>query len=203
VSVNETTKLPDGSKCPAFALVVRDTARMKGKEERDGEIDMEGRKSKGEEKKRRSSKDGSRINKQVDPATSTSTSISSAAKLKNRNERGRDGGILGEKVANGEGESHPSALNTDSSSNNSSGSGSSDGACRRGSRECLLVIRGTASNMDWSINMDDLSVPFSYRTGSLSCSCSLPPYPSSSTQVSAWVGGVSMCEKECVFVCGC
>ena len=39
------------------------------------------------------------------------------------------------------------------------------GARSKGTRECLLVIRGTASSMDWSINMDDLSVPLDYRAG--------------------------------------
>ena len=34
-------------------------------------------------------------------------------------------------------------------------------------KEALLVIRGTASTMDWSINMDDLGQVFSYRTGGL------------------------------------
>ena len=32
-------------------------------------------------------------------------------------------------------------------------------------KEALLVIRGTASTMDWSINMDDFGQVFSYRTG--------------------------------------
>ena len=34
-------------------------------------------------------------------------------------------------------------------------------------KSALLVIRGTASTMDWSINMDDLGQVFSYRTGEL------------------------------------
>ena len=111
VSINEATKLPDGTRCPAFALVVRD----KGKDLKDIE------KERGKEKENESRSDG---------------------------DENQEGGVS------------VGAAGTQKESKCKK-----TGARSKGLRECLLVIRGTASSMDWSINMDDLSVPLSYRAG--------------------------------------
>jgi hypothetical protein len=111
VSINEATKLPDGTRCPAFALVVRD----RGKDLRDVE------KERGKEKEKESRSDG-------DEDQEGDVSVGAAGTQKKSRSK-------------------------------------KTGARSKGLRECLLVIRGTASSMDWSINMDDLSVPLSYRAG--------------------------------------
>ena len=112
VSINEATKLPDGTRCPAFALVVRDRG-----------------------------KDGNRNSDSKD--------------VKKESDYDCDDDIK-----------RSSDIDATETRKKSENSGSKKpGACSKGTRECLLVIRGTASSMDWSINMDDLSIPLTYRAG--------------------------------------
>ena len=117
MSINDATKLPDGSKCPAFALVVRNRKASK----KDDVVKSD---TNGEDKKE---KKGDNKGEKSDKKNSEESDKGSQSKPNIKNRR----------------------------------------ACRKGTRECLLVIRGSASSMDWSINMDDVSVPFSFKNGSL------------------------------------
>ena len=117
MSINDATKLPDGSKCPAFALVVRNRKASKKDDVVKSDTNGEDRKEKKGDNKGEKS-------------------------VKNNYEESDE-----------RCQSKPNIKN--------------HGACRKGTRECLLVIRGSASSMDWSINMDDVSVPFSFKNGSL------------------------------------
>lgn len=108
MSVNETTKLPDGRKCPAFALAVRST-----NDNDTNDID-----------------DTNRDNREENKDSHKYSTNNTKNKKKN-------------------------------------GSKNRDEKCPHPCKEALLVIRGTSSTMDWSINMDEAGLPFTFSKGPL------------------------------------
>lgn len=108
MSVNETTKLPDGRKCPAFALAVRSTT-----------------------------------------LADTNNEENENKNYKNENKNGTKNSRDGKK---------------DRKSN-----------FKHPCKEALLVIRGTNCTLDWSINMDEVGLPFTFSKGPLTSAWSMGP----------------------------
>jgi hypothetical protein len=109
--VNETTKLPDGRKCPAFALAVRNTT-----------------------------------------VTDTNNEENEDRNNKNENKNGKKNSRDGKKVRKSK--------------------------IKHSCKEALLVIRGTNCTLDWSINMDEVGLPFTFSKGPLisaRSTCDLKP----------------------------
>jgi hypothetical protein len=106
--VNETTKLPDGRKCPAFALAVRNTT-----------------------------------------VTDTNNEENEDRNNKNENKNGKKNSRDGKKVRKSK--------------------------IKHSCKEALLVIRGTNCTLDWSINMDEVGLPFTFSKGPLTSARSTGP----------------------------